>query len=106
VTYSAGLSNGCNVVGTTLSITNASGTCSVTVTKAADANYLAATSAVLPITMAPYQAEVNKSFLQASGTIQPATTVQLTITIYNPNLFQLTNAFWSDNLVGVQLVFT
>ena len=102
LTYSAGSSTGCNVVGTTLSITDASGTCSVTATKAADANFLAATSAELPITLAPYQAEINKSFSSGSNTILPATVVQLSITIYNPNLFQLTAASWSDDLAGDQ----
>jgi hypothetical protein len=46
VTYSAGASTGCNITGgTTLNVSDASGTCSVTATKAADTNYLAATSA-------------------------------------------------------------
>jgi large repetitive protein len=51
VTYSVGTSTGCSVVGSTLSVTNASGTCDVTATKAADNNYDAATSAALPVTL-------------------------------------------------------
>ena len=39
VTYSTGASTGCAVSGSILSVTNASGTCSVTATKAADANW-------------------------------------------------------------------
>ena len=45
-----------------LRVTNASLTCNVTATKAADANYGSATSAPLAIRMASYQAEINKSF--------------------------------------------
>ena len=44
VTYSAGGSTGCSVAGTTLSVTDAIGTCSVTATKAADTDYNAAIS--------------------------------------------------------------
>ena len=44
LTYSAGISTGCAVLVDVLSVTNASGTCTVTATKAADASYLAATS--------------------------------------------------------------
>ena len=100
VTYSVGSSTGCTVTGSTLTVTNASGTCSVTATKAGDTNYLPATSAALPITMAPYQSEINKSFSPIS--IMPGDTARLSITIYNPNVFQLINAAWSDNLVSVQ----
>jgi hypothetical protein len=51
VTFSAGASTGCSVAGTTLSVTNAGGTCSVTATKAADGNYLIAISAAAPVTL-------------------------------------------------------
>lgn len=54
VTYSVGASTGCVVSGatlTTLSVTNASGTCSVTATKAADANYNAAISSAATVTL-------------------------------------------------------
>ncbi len=51
VTYSAGISTGCSVTGTTLSVIDASGTCSVTASKAGDTNYNPVTSAALPITL-------------------------------------------------------
>jgi hypothetical protein len=51
VTYDAGASTGCSVAGSTLSVINASGTCSVTATKAADANYNAANSAGATVTL-------------------------------------------------------
>jgi len=51
VSYSAGSSTGCSVSGTTLSVTNASGTCAVTATKAADSTYAEATSVAVPVTL-------------------------------------------------------
>ncbi len=51
VTISAGSSTGCAVSGTTVSVTNASGTCSLTATKASDGNYNTVTSAALPVTL-------------------------------------------------------
>ena len=51
VTFDVGASTGCTVSGSTLSVTDASGTCAVTATKAADDNYNQATSAALPITL-------------------------------------------------------
>ena len=51
VSYSVGASTGCSVVGSTLSVTDASGLCSVTATKAADNNYNVVTSAALPVTL-------------------------------------------------------
>jgi Divergent InlB B-repeat domain/YDG domain/Bacterial Ig-like domain (group 3) len=51
VTFDAGSSTGCSITGTTLSVTNASGTCDITATKAGDNNYNAATSAPLTVTM-------------------------------------------------------
>ncbi len=51
VTYSAGISTGCSVTGSTLSVTNAGGTCSVTAMKAADANYNQATSSAVIVTL-------------------------------------------------------
>jgi len=51
VTYSAGASTGCTVAGSTLSVIDASGTCTVTVTKAADNNYNATTSAAFTVTL-------------------------------------------------------
>ena len=47
-----------------------------------------------------FPAEINKSFTPisiASGGIS-----RLNVTIYNPNTFSLSNAAWTDNLVGVQ----
>jgi hypothetical protein len=51
VTYSAGGSTGCSVSGTTLSVTNASNACAVTVSRAADGSYSAATSASYTVTL-------------------------------------------------------
>ncbi len=45
-------------------------------------------------------AEINKSFSPIS--IAAGGTSRLSVTIFNPNPFQLTNASWSDNLVGIQ----
>jgi uncharacterized repeat protein (TIGR01451 family) len=100
VTYSAGASTGCTLVGNIVTVTDASGTCSVTVTKAADANYLSATSAALPITLATYQAEINKDFSPTN--ILPGSISHLSIKVYNPNAFALQNMDWTDNLIGVQ----
>ncbi|HEU0295861.1 MAG TPA: sortase [Anaerolineales bacterium] len=47
-----------------------------------------------------FPAEMNKSFSPIS--ILPGGTSRLSVTIYNPNVFQLTNAAWTDNLIGVQ----
>lgn len=51
VTYSAGSSSGCSVLGDVLLVTNISGTCSVTATKTTDTNYNATTSELLTITL-------------------------------------------------------
>ncbi len=51
MTYDDGASTACSVSGTTLTITAGSGTCAVTATKAADANYNAVTSAAAPVTV-------------------------------------------------------
>src|ERR1051326_6840253 len=51
LTFDAGVSSGCSVSGTTVSVSDASGTCNLTATKAADANYAAATSAPFPVTL-------------------------------------------------------
>jgi len=45
-------------------------------------------------------AEINKSFSPIS--IAAGGTSRLRVTIFNPNGFSLTNASWTDNLVGVQ----
>jgi LPXTG-site transpeptidase (sortase) family protein len=101
VTFSVGSSTGCTLAGNIVTVTDASGTCNVTVTKAADANYLSATSAVLPITLATYQAEINKDFSPTN--ILPGSISHLSIKVYNPNAFALQNVAWVDNLIGVQL---
>ena len=52
VTYSAGGSTGCNItLGTTLNVSNASGTCSVTATKAGDSDYEPKTSDAVLVTL-------------------------------------------------------
>jgi alpha-tubulin suppressor-like RCC1 family protein len=51
LSFSAGASTGCSVSGTTVSVSDASGTCSLTATKAADNNYSAATSAAFAVTL-------------------------------------------------------
>lgn len=45
-------------------------------------------------------AEMNKRFSPIS--ISPGGTSRLSVTIYNPNIFELTAASWTDNLVGIQ----
>ncbi len=47
-----------------------------------------------------FPAEMNKSFSPIS--IAAGGISRLSVTIYNPNAFQLINASWSDNLIGVQ----
>jgi LPXTG-site transpeptidase (sortase) family protein len=47
-----------------------------------------------------FPAEMNKSFSPIS--IAAGGVSRLNVTIYNPNAFQLTNASWTDNLIGVQ----
>ena len=54
VTFSAGSSTGCSVSGTTVSVTDASGTCSLTASVTTDNNYTAATSA-------PFSVSLNKA---------------------------------------------
>ena len=47
-----------------------------------------------------FPAEINKGFSPIS--IAAGGTSRLNVTIFNPNAFQLTNASWTDNLIGVQ----
>ena len=47
-----------------------------------------------------FPAEINKSFTPIS--IPAGGISRLMVTIYNPNAFALTDATWTDNLVGVQ----
>jgi hypothetical protein len=58
VTFSGGISTGCSVTGSSLSVTNAGGTCSVTATKAADANYNLTTSSSVSVTLTKAAASV------------------------------------------------
>jgi hypothetical protein len=60
VTFSHGSSTGCSVAGTTVSVSDVSGTCSLTATKAADANYTEATSA-------PFAVSLNKAATQTTA---------------------------------------
>lgn len=64
VNFDAGASTGCSVAGTTLSVTNASGTCSITATKAADNDYNSATSAAITVTLQ----KANQATLNAVAT--------------------------------------
>ena len=61
VTFSHGASTGCSVSGTTLSVIDASGSCSITATKAADANYNATTSLPITVTLIPKSITVTAS---------------------------------------------
>jgi len=47
-----------------------------------------------------FPAEMNKSFSPIS--IAAGGVSRLSVTIFNPNAFQLTNASWTDNLISVQ----
>jgi len=47
-----------------------------------------------------FPAEINKSFTPIS--IPSGGISRLNVTIYNPNTFSLSNASWTDNIVGVQ----
>jgi len=53
-----------------------------------------------PVNAFSFSAEINKSF--APIAIVAGQTSRLSITIFNPNTFQLDNASFTDNLVGVQ----
>jgi LPXTG-site transpeptidase (sortase) family protein len=57
-------------------------------------------SAVINVSTFNFSAEINKSFNPAI--INPGETSTLSITIYNPNPFQLTNAAWVDHLDSIQ----
>src|SRR6266545_6409717 len=47
-----------------------------------------------------FPAEINKGFSPLS--IAAGGTSRLSISIFNPNAFPLTNASWTDNLIGIQ----
>ncbi len=55
---------------------------------------------VTPVYAASLPAEINKQF--TPDFIDAGGVSRLRITIFNPNTFPLSNATWSDNLVGVQ----
>ena len=63
VTFSAGTSTGCSVTGSTVSVTNASGTCAITATKAGDTNFDPITST--PVNVALTKA--NQATLSVTG---------------------------------------
>ncbi|MDP2133446.1 MAG: hypothetical protein Q8J99_07555, partial [Sulfuritalea sp.] len=80
-TYSHGVSTGCTASGTTLTVTNASGTCSVTATKAADTNYNATTSAAFTVTLNKANQTIGTiSFTPATLTTGNTTTASATAT--------------------------
>jgi len=58
LSFSAGSSTGCSVAGTTVSVTNVNGTCSLIATKASDGNYASISSAVFPETLVPATQQV------------------------------------------------
>jgi hypothetical protein len=78
VTYSAGASTGCSVSGTTLTVINVSGTCSITATKAADTNYNSVTSAAQTVTL--QKANQTALVVVDPGTVVYGTTPTLSIT--------------------------
>ena len=55
---------------------------------------------VTPAYAASLPAEINKQFSPLQ--IDAGAVSVMRVTIFNPNIFPLTNASWSDNLVGVQ----
>src|SRR5258705_25296 len=69
VTFSAGASTGCSVAGSTLSVTDASGTCAVSATMAGNNNYNPVTSAALVVGLL----KANQAALTAIATPNPVT---------------------------------
>ncbi|MBE7435823.1 MAG: sortase [Anaerolineales bacterium] len=55
---------------------------------------------VTPVRAASLPAEINKQFTPLQ--IDAGGISVLRVTIFNPNTFELTNAGWTDNLIGVQ----
>ncbi len=78
VTFSIGTSTGCALNGTTLSVIDAAGTCSVTATKAADTAYFSATSVPFAVTLVP--APTYQLFLNAPGSATVGTRLGFTVT--------------------------
>jgi hypothetical protein len=82
ISYSAGNSTGCSVNATTgaVSVTNASGTCTLTATKVADNDYTALTSATYPVILV--KANVTSDTLQTTAaTLLLKNNVTLTATV-------------------------
>ena len=71
VTFSAGASTGCAVAGDLLSVTNASGTCSITASKAADDNYNVANSPAAVVTLLKAGATINVTAYDGPYTATP-----------------------------------
>ena len=89
LSFSAGTSTGCALSGTTLSVMNASGTCSLIATKLADSNYNQATSAAFSVSLvkgsptvtftnAPTSAAYNSTFPVATTTTDTGNTPTIT----------------------------
>ena len=80
VTFSSGASTGCSVTGSTLSVTNAAGSCDITATKATDTNYNATTSAPLTVSLTKAAAAITfgaaptAAFPGAEFTVSASTT--------------------------------
>jgi hypothetical protein len=92
VTFAA--TGSCSVTGTTVTITSGSGTCSLTATKAADANYINATSAAVEL-------QVTRSETITTLVITPGTTVNagtaITLTATIPGGYPGTVTFCTAN---------
>src|SRR5204863_409520 len=69
LTFSHGISTGCSVAGTTLSVSDVSGTCSITATMAGNNNYNPVTSAALVVGLS----KANQAALVAIATPNPVT---------------------------------
>ena len=76
LSFSAGTSTGCTVSGTTVTVTNASGTCTLTATKLADSNYNLVTSAASPVTLV----KANSTTAATFTTTQTVTGTTATLT--------------------------
>ncbi len=75
VSFSAGSSTGCAVNGTTVSVTSAGGTCALTATKAADANYKAASSLAVPVLLVKASQTIAFGPLENVITLKPPVAV-------------------------------
>jgi len=73
LSFSAGVSTGCSVAGTTVSVTNATLPCALTATKAGDNNYNTVTSAAFTVTLIKVAATVVLSNLSQVYTGSPLT---------------------------------